>query len=95
MTNSPNFLRTVFLFSFTLFLLATKHIKRFYLCMVSISILLASNYSNSMFINFLRSHTDEINDKLSIFDYELIKASVASYVAQVGSRIWMISSTEL
>ena len=52
--------------------------------MVSISILLASNYSNSIFINFLSSHTDEINDKLSIFDYELIKASLISYVAQVG-----------
>lgn len=76
-----------FLLSLTLFLLSSKHIKRFYLCVISISVLLASNYSNSMFISFLNSHSQEIsdnNDKISIFDYKLIKASLISYVAQVS-----------
>lgn len=53
--------------------------------MISISILLASNYFNSMFINFLSSHNDEIKDKkISIFDFKLIKASFISYLAQVS-----------
>lgn len=36
-----------------------------------------------MFISFLKNHTAEIKDKIPIFDYQLIKASVISYIAQL------------
>lgn len=85
MTNDA--FRSVFLLSFTLFLLSSKHIKRFYLCLVSIIILLASNYSNKLFIAFLNSYADAFSsddeEKISIFNNDLIKASFYSYVAQV------------
>jgi len=75
----------VFLLSFTLFLLSSKHIKRFYLCLISISVLLASSLSNSLFIDFLSSQqTDEISDKkASLFNSKIIKASLISYIAQL------------
>lgn len=60
------------------------------MCLVSISLILASNYSTSLFIDFLDGHLKKIPEETSSFDYELLKAGLISYTAQVGFLKFLI-----